>query len=209
MAAKKFEESTDARFSFFPRGRRIIRLDKIVQQVGGSNKKAQRITVFHATVPLIAPFEGFPDFIQAGVEAVEKEGSFVSKAPLGDYKLQGITIEFYSTEKSRDKERLELLTNLTLYDFLIEEEKDVPVMRMKFKVQESLRILKLWLKHGLNDGLWAAFTPTDGAVKQGDGIQMSLSGDSGPKDEEGEEEEEDGDPMPRQTKERAAAVILA
>lgn len=202
--AKKFEESQDARFSFFPRGRRIIRLDKIVQQVGGSNKKAQRITVFHATVPLVAPYEGFPDFIQAGVEAIEKEGSFVSEAPLGDLKLQGITTEFYSTGASKDKDRLECLTNLTLYDFLVEKEKDIPVLRMKFKVNESLRIFKLWLKHGMNDGLWAQFTPTDGAIKQGDGIQMSIVADNGPEEEEGDEE---GDDMPRQTKERAAAVM--
>ena len=206
--AKKFEESADARFSFFPRGRRIIRLDKIVQQVGGSNKKAQRITVFHATVPLVAPFEGFPDFIQAGLEAVEKDDSFVSKCPLGDFKLAGITIEFYSTEKSKDKERLELLTNLTLYDFVVEKEKDIPVLRMKFKCQESLRILKLWLKHGLNDGLWAAFTPTDGAIKQGDGIQMSLTGDNGPKDEEeSEEEEATTGPAIVKTNGRAAATV--
>jgi hypothetical protein len=188
----KYDESQDKRFSFFQRGRRIISLDHIVQQVGGSKKKSQRITVFHCTIPLIAPFEGFPDFIQAAFEAVEQENSFVSEAPLGDFKLQGITIEFYSTEKSKPKERLECLTNLTLYDFLVEQEKDISVLRFKFKVKEDRRGFNLWLRHGMVDGLWASFTPTENALKQGDGVQMSLTGDNGPKDEEeeGAEEEE-------------------
>jgi hypothetical protein len=208
MAKVKYEESQDNRFSFFQRGRRIIRLDHIVQQVGGSKKKSQRITVFHATVPLIAPLEGFPDFIQAAYEAVEREGSFVSKAPLGDFKLQGITIEFYSTEKSKPKDRLECLTNLTLYDFVVEQEKDISVLRFKFKVQENRRGFNLWLKHGMNDGLWAAFTPAENALKQGDGVQMSLAGDNGPEEEEDTEEEE-SDGMPHQSRERADAVAEA
>lgn len=203
MAKVKYEESEDIRFSFFQRGRRLMSLDHIAQQVGGSKKKSQRITVFHATIPLIAPLEGFPPFIQAAYEAVEKEKSFVSRCPISDFTLQGITIEFYSTQKSRDKERLELLTNLALYDFVVEQEADVSMLRFKFKVQESRRVFNLWLKHGMNDGLWAEFTPTDSALKQGDGVQMSLVKDNGP--EEGEEEEEEGG-MPRQTKERAAAV---
>ena len=206
MAKVKYDESQDTRFSFFQRGRRIIRLDHIVQQVGGSKKKSQRITVFHVTLPLIAPLEGFPDFIQAAYEAVEREGSFVSKCPLGDFKLQGITTEFYSTEKSKPKERLECLTNLTFYDFVVEQEKEISMLRFKFKVQENRRGFNLWLKHGMTDGLWAAFTPTDSALKQGDGIQMSLTGDNGPEDEE-EAEEEDG--MPHQDEERAAAVAGA
>lgn len=191
MAKPKFESSEDQRFSFFQRARRLIRLDHIVQQVGGSKKKSQRITVFHATVPLVAPFTGWPDFIQAAYQAVEQEGSFVSKAPLGDFKLQGITIEFFSTEASKPKERLECLTNLTLYDFLVEQEKDTSVLRFKFKVQENRRGFNLWLKHGMNDGLWADFVPAENSLKQGDGVQMSLTGDNGPAEEEETEEEEE------------------
>jgi hypothetical protein len=207
MARVKYEEGEDIRFSFFQRGRRLIRLDHIVQQVGGSKKKSQRITVFHTTIPLIAPLEGFPAFIQAAYEAVEKEGSFVSKAPLGDFKLQGITIEFFSTEKSKAKDRLEILTNLTLYDFVVEQEAKVSMLRFKFKVQENRRGFNLWLKHGMTDGLWGEFTPTDSALKQGDGVQMSLTGDNGASEEDEEEEEyQEEDDMPNQDEERAAAV---
>lgn len=201
MAKVKYEESKDIRFSFFPRGRRKLVLEKMTANEKDNNPNL----VFGFCLPLTGePMVGLPDFIQPAYEAVDKEGSLVPDAGLGGFELSGMTIEFYRTEDH--KKRMIGFVNKSLMSFSVEREKDgdtyKTVLRFKIRVEESKSRLLFWHdQRGVN--MYAEFTPCDDALKEADDNQMSFEEQAAKS--QNTEDDEEGD-IPEQTEERAEAV---
>lgn len=188
----QYDDSKDFRFQFFQRNRRKITLEGIAAQMNG--KQDDRKIVFKCCLPITGQkLTGLPAFLKPAFEAIEKEGSLVSEAPLGDFKLEGMTVEYFPQEDSDKASRIGLVTNKTLYDFVVNRQKEgdceITVLHFKYRTKESIGAYGFWCKHGGN-AIWADFTPTEGALKEADDRQMSLvESNSGQKVEEPEEEQ--------------------
>lgn len=196
----------DIRFTFFPAKRRKVILEKMTANEKDNNPNL----VFSFCMPLTGePMLGLPEFIQPAYEAVNKEGSLVPDAGLGAFELSGMTIEFFRTEEH--KKRMLGLPNKSLMSFSVEREKDgdtfKTVLRFKVRIEESKARLLFWHdQRGV--AMWADFTPAADSLKEEDDNQMSFE-EQASKAKGGEDEEDDGEGMPHQTKERSDAVSRA
>lgn len=174
--ANQYDDSTDLRFQFFQRNRRKILMEGINTQVNG--KTDDRKVVLSFMLPITGQkLTGLPQFLQPAFEAIEKEHSLIARAPLEkDFHLEGMTLEFFSQEDS--KERICLLTNKTLYDFCVEREPEgdtlLSVLRFKLRTKETMGVYGFWCKHGVH-AIWTDFTPCENAVKEEDDKQMTLA----------------------------------
>jgi len=202
----KFERNEkDIRFSFFPAKRRKIVLEKMTANEKDNNPNL----VFSFCMPLTGePLVGIPEFVQPAYEAVNTEGSLVPSAGLGKFELVGMTVEFFRNEANR--KRMICMVNKSLFDFTVEKDKDgdtfITVMRFKIRVEETKARLLFW--HDLRGvTMWMEATPCADAVKEADDQQMTFEEQAA--HEHAEDEEEDSEEMPRQTPERAAAVLEA
>lgn len=189
MSKPQYDNSKDLRFQFFQRNRRKIILEGIAAQMNG--KQDDRKIVFKVCLPITGqPLTGLPEFLKTAFEAIEKEGSLVSEAPLGDFKLEGMTLEYFPHEDSPKSDRCGLLTNKTFYDFIVQRDKDDgTVLRFKYRTKETIGAYAFWVKNG-GMPLYVDFTPTADALKEPDDRQMSLveSGDKTKAQEPNEEE---------------------
>jgi len=174
----KYDESEDLRFQFFQRSRRKLILEKITPQANG--KGDDRKIVMSFMMPITGErLIGFPQFLKSAYEACEQEGSHVAKAPLEtELQLDGVSLEFYSTEDSAKSDRIGLLTNKCLYDFVCEREPDgdttLTVLRFKLRTKETMGVYGFWVKWGQTK-VWADFCPVENALKEGDDKQMTLA----------------------------------
>jgi len=170
----KYDKSEDLRFQFFQRNRRKVILEGIAAQMNG--KQDDRKIVFKVCLLITGqPLTGLPAFLKTAFEAIEFEGSLVSEAPLGDFKLEGMTVEYFPHLESPKSERCGLLTNKTFYDFIVQRDKDEgTVLRFKYRTKETIGAYAFWVKNG-GTPLYCDFTPTENAVQEGDDKQMTLA----------------------------------
>jgi hypothetical protein len=196
----KYEHNDrDIRYEFFPAQRRKVILEKLTANEKDNNPNL----IYQFRMPITGEaFLGFPAFLGTAYEAVNKEGSLVSEAPLGDFELPGLTIEFFRT--AEHKKRMLGLVNKSLFKFIVQKEKDgdsfITVLRFKIRVEETKARLLFW--HDLRGiPMYAKFTPCADAVKEADDSQMSFE------EAAGKQHTDTGDDdMPRQDPERAKAV---
>jgi hypothetical protein len=169
MTKLKYEENDDRRFTFFPAKRRPIIIEGVVSQL--NRKKDTKNSVFAFAMPLRDPLLHFPAFLGPAYEAVAKEKSLVSAAPLNGFCLEGMTVELYRVEES--KKRMALMTNQTLYDFTVDRDEDCPVLRFKVRLPATKEQYALWVDHAGRE-IFAEFTPAQNALKPADDKQGSL-----------------------------------
>lgn len=187
----------DIRFEFFPGKRRKIVLEKLTANEKDNNPNL----IFGFAMPLTGqPLGGFPAFLSSGYEAVNKEGSLVVEAPLGEFELPGMTIEFFRTEDNQ--KRMLQIVNRALFKFIVQREKDgdsfITVLRFKIRLEETKPRLLFW--HDIRGvDMWADFVPCADAVKEADDDQMSF-------EEKALKEKGQEDEIHHQTPERARAV---
>lgn len=163
------------RYEFFPTQRRKIQLYKppLLQ----CNAKADdRKMVFNVKMFLTGQsLIGFPAFLQAAYESVEKEGSQVSCSTLDGLSLEGLDLAMFSNED--DKKHFVHLVNKNLYDFTVEREEvedDVlTILCFKFRTKENKGAFMLWHNHAKTD-IWLEATPNSSAIKETDEQQMAL-----------------------------------
>lgn len=128
MAAK----TKDPRDSFFPRYRRKVKLENWIPKMNGEEEKRVR---FNFSMPITGEeFNGFPDFLKAGFEAVEKAdsgGVFTS-----DTILEGMALEYFDVPTA--KEKVQRAIGVTLQGFELHREKEgdsyVTVLRFNYTV---------------------------------------------------------------------------
>lgn len=187
----------DPRNSFFPGKRRQVVLENWSPK---RNTEGEKRVLFKFKMPITGqPITGFPDFLNEGFHAVEKErsgGVFTS-----DAELEAIALEYFDTEDS--PEPVTRVVGVTLQGLTLQREKEgesyVTVLRYHYNVPWWKGLWKFvdtyWGKT-----LYSNFTASADFVPDQDGDrtkQMKLG-------DKNEDEESDG--MPHQTKERAAAV---
>ncbi|HEV7674364.1 MAG TPA: hypothetical protein VGQ12_07530 [Candidatus Angelobacter sp.] len=187
----------DPRNSFFPGKKRQVTLENWSPK---RNTEGERRILFKFKMPITGqPLTGFPDFLNEGFHAVEKErsgGVFTS-----DSELEAMAIEYFDTADSPEK--ITRAVGVTLQGLTLQREKEgesyVTVLRYHYTVPWFKGLWRFvdtyWGKE-----LFCDFTPSADYVPDQDGDrtkQMKL-GDKN--------EDEEGDGMPHQTKERAAAV---
>ncbi len=195
MSKSNGRAPADPRNSFFPGKRRQVTLEGWSPK---RNTEGERRILFKFTMPITGqPLTGFPDFLNEGFHAVEKErsgGVFTS-----DAELEAMAVEYFDTEDSPGT--VQRATGVSLQGLTLQREKEgesyVTVLRYHYTVPWFKGLWKFvdtyWGKT-----LYTNFTPSADYVPDQDGDrtkQMKLGDEA--------EEEED---TPRQTPERAASV---
>lgn len=204
MARTNGKDTSDPRWQWFPGKRREVVLE------GWSPKKNtedEKRVLFKFKMPITGqPLTGFPDFLSEGLHAVEKENSggiFTSTT-----ELEAMAIEYFDTDKSPDK--VQRAVGVLMQGITLQRERDgesyITVLRYHYTVPWFKGLWKFvdtyWGKT-----LWTDFVPSSDYVPDQDGDrskQMKL-GEKGKGNTE-EDDDEEGDGMPHQTQERAAAV---
>lgn len=191
MAAQT-QINPDPRWQFFPAKKRQVILESWTPK---KNTEDEKRVLLKFKMPITGQdFQGFPEFLSEGFNAVEKErsgGTFES-----DTNLEQMALDYYDTDKSVDK--VQRASGVTLQGFTLSREKDgesyVTVLRYHYNVPWWRGIWKfLDVYWGMT--LWCDFVPSPDYVPQQDEKntgQMNL----------GEKTEE----IPHQTPERARAV---
>jgi hypothetical protein len=192
----KAKPNNDPRYQFFPGKKRQVTLQSWAPKRNTENEKR---VLFKFKMPITGQsFVGFPEFLTEGHHAVEKEGSggvFGS-----DVILEAMALDFYATDKSPDK--VQRAAGLTLQGFELSREKEgdsyATVLRFEYNVPWHKNLWR-FIDTYWGMTLWVDFEPSPDYVPSQDdetGKQMRL----------GDKDEEKGDGMPHQTKERGAAV---
>jgi hypothetical protein len=190
----------DPRISFFPRRQVRLELSSWTPKMNREDKKRVRIDF---TLPLIneARDQEMPFWMIPSLAAMEAPDSCQGKTKLEGVELEGVTIEFWDTPKS--KTRCEMLTAVTLGDFFIEkitrEKQTFPALTFSTNVARA-GMLAFCDKYEAKY-LWAEFTPVkaDEKTPPRPGIQMTMADQKAAASGE----------QPEQTGEEAAANLKA
>lgn len=198
MAKPNGKNNDNPRYQFFPGKKRQVVLQGWAPKRNTENEKR---VLFKFKMPITGQsFVGFPDFLNEGHHAVEKENSggvFTSETI-----LEGMALEFFDTDKSN--ERIQRAAGVTLQGFELSREKEgesyVTVLRFEYNVPWHKSLWK-FIDTYWGMTLWCDFEPSPDFVPTQDEEgqkQLRLNG---------KDEDEDG--MPHQTKERARSVAEA
>lgn len=192
MAHKNGKTENDPRWSFFPGKKRQVVLESWSPK---KNTENERRILFKFKMPITGqPLVGFPEFLNEGFHAVEKErsgGVFTS-----DTELPGMAIDYYDTPDSAGV--VTKAVGVELQGLTLSREKEgetyVTVLRYHYTVPWFKGLWKFvdtyWSKT-----LFCDFVPSADYVPDQDGDrtkQMKLG--------------EEGDDMPQKTAERRRAV---
>lgn len=192
MAKQNSKANSDPRWAFFPGKKRMVILESWTPKRNTENEK--RI-LFRFKMPITGQsITGFPEFLNEGFHAVEKEGSgggsFTSNT-----ELEQMAVEYFDTDKSTD--RVQRAAGVTLQGFELSREKDgesyVTVLRFHYNVPWFKGLWK-FIDTYWGMKLWADFVPSpdfEPEQEEGGKKQMRLGDDAA---------------IPPQTKERADAV---
>lgn len=165
----------DPRISFFPK--RMVRLE-LTGWIPKMNREDEKRVRLDFTLPLIneARDQEMPFWMLPSLAAMEAPDSCQGKTKLEGVELEGVTIEFFDTPKS--KTRTEMLTAVTLNDFFIEnvtrEKQTFPALTFSTNIARA-GMLPFCDKYEAK-WLWAEFTPVkaDEKTPPRPGIQMTI-----------------------------------
>lgn len=156
---------------FFPGSKRKLSLEDIGFKMNNESEKRIRLDF---AMPLTGEtFTGMPAFIGAPFESMNKEDSVESKSTL-TAELEGITAEFFATDKS--PRRHQMLTATTLRSFYLDRDEE-GVVTLHFSVTVTRdEELVVWAHKYQGATMWAAFEATQPSLKApvADDKQMNL-----------------------------------
>jgi hypothetical protein len=156
--------------SFFPNAKRRITLDGWTPLMNSQDEKRVR---FDFDMPLTGEsFLGMPGFIGGAFESMNKEDSVEKKSTL-ELELEGITVEFFATDKS--PRRHNMLTATTLRSFYLERDGEGLVhLHFSITVRRD-EDLVIWAHKYEGATMWIEFTATQPSlVAPKDEKQMKL-----------------------------------
>lgn len=146
--------------AFFPGSKRKLVLEDWAPKM--NNESEKRIRLDFAMQLTGENVVGMPSCIGQPFESMSKEDSADSKTILST-ELEGITIEFWATETS--KQRALLLTACTLRSFYLTRDEDSTVsLRFNTTVPRD-QVVVLWAHDNQGSTMWAGFTATQPSLK--------------------------------------------
>ena len=165
----------DPRFQFFPAKKRLVIMESWSPKRNTENEK--RILIKFKMPITGQDLRGFPEFLNEGLHAVDKESS--GGLYLSDVELEQMAVEYFDTDKSSDK--VQRASGVTLQGFELSREKEgesyVTVLRYHYNVPWWRGIWK-FLDTYWGMKVWCDFVPSPDYVPEQDeqgGKQMHLA----------------------------------